>query len=85
MKYVEKLDGIFFLHWESLWPGVIHHHNHQCATQHHSEMIITIISVAHTGHLPPEGDGDDEDEQSAELQGHEGHLQRHHKLQYGVL
>ena len=22
MKYVEKLDGTFFLHWESLWPGV---------------------------------------------------------------
>ena len=22
MKYVEKLDGYFFLHWESLWPGV---------------------------------------------------------------
>ena len=22
VKYVEKLDGYFFLHWESLWPGV---------------------------------------------------------------
>ena len=22
MKYAEKLDGTFFLHWESLWPGV---------------------------------------------------------------
>ena len=23
VKYVEKLDGYFFLHWESLWPGVM--------------------------------------------------------------
>ena len=23
VKYVEKLDGYFFLHWESLWPGVV--------------------------------------------------------------
>ena len=24
MKYAEKLDETFFLHWESLWPGVDH-------------------------------------------------------------
>ena len=40
MKYVEKLDGLFFLHWESLWPGVAIQFPHGSIISTYSEYCV---------------------------------------------
>ena len=35
VRYAEKLSALFYLHWESLWPGVKYTHYHEEALYDH--------------------------------------------------
>ena len=45
VRYAEKLSALFYLHWESLWPGVISYHSILKSNLEKDRKLITQINV----------------------------------------